>query len=79
VGVFLIVTGFAVSMGIPDDDFTFTLETLRKMFLETHSLILWLLPLFLAVLLRAITHKYHHQLIFPLCTPLFTFTMRVSC
>ncbi|TEB26440.1 hypothetical protein FA13DRAFT_1756329 [Coprinellus micaceus] len=66
VGVFLIVTGFAVSMGIPDDDFTFTLETLRKMFLETHSLILWLLPLFLAVLLRAITHKYHHQLIFPL-------------
>ena len=66
-------------MGIPDDDFTFTLETLRKMFLETHSLTLWLLPLFLAVLLRVITHRYHHQLIFPLCESPFTAFFGVLC
>lgn len=56
-----------VSMRIPDDDFDYTLETLRYMFLDKHNLVLWALPLFLAILLRVITHKYNHQLIFPLC------------
>ena len=34
---------------------------------EPQNLVLWLPALGLAVLLRLITHKYHHQLIFPLC------------
>lgn len=56
-----------VSMRISDDEFTATWETFRLMFLDTHTLSLWLIPLALAVLLRLITHKFHHQLIFPLC------------
>ncbi|KAJ2925987.1 hypothetical protein H1R20_g11096, partial [Candolleomyces eurysporus] len=65
VGVFLIITGLAVCLRIPDDDFTMSWETIHLMF-ETHNLILWALPLALAILLRIITQKYHHQLIFPL-------------
>ncbi|KAF6756738.1 vacuole protein [Ephemerocybe angulata] len=65
VGVFLMATGFAISMRIPDDDFTLSWETLRLMFLENHNLVLWAIPLGLAVLLRLITHRFHHQLIFP--------------
>ncbi|KAF9524794.1 sulfate transporter family-domain-containing protein [Crepidotus variabilis] len=65
VGVFLVETGLTVSMRISDDDFDYSLTTLRFMF-EPHNLILWSLPLTLAILLRVITHKFHHQLIFPL-------------
>lgn len=56
-----------VSLRISDDDFNMTWETFRFTFLDGHNLLLWTLPLFLALLLRFITHKYHHQLIFPLC------------
>ncbi|KAJ7577964.1 sulfate transporter family-domain-containing protein [Mycena floridula] len=66
VGAFLIETGLTVSMRIDDDDFQMTVETFKFMFLDTHNLILWTLPLGLAILLRVITHKYNHQLIFPL-------------
>ncbi|KJA17340.1 hypothetical protein HYPSUDRAFT_1023378 [Hypholoma sublateritium FD-334 SS-4] len=52
-------------MRISDDDFDFTWKTFRFMFLDAHNLMLWTIPLLLAVLLRLITHKYHHQLIFP--------------
>jgi SulP family sulfate permease len=65
VGAFLIETGLTVSTRISDDDFSYTLSTL-KFFFQPHNLILWLPALGLAVLLRLITHKYHHQLIFPL-------------
>jgi len=54
-------------MRIDDDDFTMTWEMIKFMFFDTHNLALWAIPLGLAVLLRVITHKYHHQLIFPLC------------
>ena len=37
------------------------------LFLNLHSLALWLPAFGLAALLRIITHKYHHQLIFPAC------------
>lgn len=60
-------SSLTVSMRISDDEFTATWETFRLMFLDTHTLALWLIPLSLAVLLRLITHKFHHQLIFPLC------------
>ncbi|KAF9005068.1 sulfate anion transporter [Cyathus striatus] len=66
VGVFLLITGFAVSMRIPDDDFTASLETLKMMFLDGRMLLLWTIPLLLAVLLRIVTTRWHHQLIFPL-------------
>jgi hypothetical protein len=55
-----------VSTRISDDDFSYNLSTLKFM-CEPHNLVLWLPALGLAVLLRLITHKYHHQLIFPLC------------
>lgn len=65
VGAFLIETGLTVSTRISDDDFTYTFATL-KFFFEPSNLALWLPSLGLAVLLRVITHRYHHQLIFPL-------------
>ena len=60
-------SSLTVSLRISDDDFNMTWETFRFTFLDGHNLLLWCLPLFLAVLLRFITYKYHHQLIFPLC------------
>ncbi|KAF8197043.1 sulfate transporter family-domain-containing protein [Pholiota molesta] len=65
VGAFLIETGLTVSMRISDDDFDFTWKTFEIMFFDSHNLILWTIPLLLAILLRLITHKFHHQLIFP--------------
>ncbi|KAJ3746096.1 sulfate transporter family-domain-containing protein [Lentinula detonsa] len=65
VGAFLIETGLTVSMRIPDDDFNIDLETLRFMFLEPQNLALWTIPLALAILLRLITSRWSHQLIFP--------------
>ncbi|KAF5319323.1 hypothetical protein D9619_008654 [Psilocybe cf. subviscida] len=66
VGVFLIQTGLTVSMRISEENFTMTWKTFEFMFFNVHNLILWTLPLGLAILLRVVTHKYHHQLIFPL-------------
>lgn len=54
-------------MRMNEEEFTMSLETLKTMFLDLHILTLWTLPLALAAFLRIITHKYHHQLIFPLC------------
>ncbi|KIK64222.1 hypothetical protein GYMLUDRAFT_40512 [Collybiopsis luxurians FD-317 M1] len=65
VGAFLIETGLTVSMGIPDDDFIIDLETLKLMFFDPHNLALWTIPLSLAILLRVITSRWSHQLIFP--------------
>jgi sulfate permease, SulP family len=56
-----------VSTRMDDDDFDFSLHSLKEMFLEPHNVILWSIPLGLAILLRVITHKFHHPLIFPLC------------
>lgn len=65
VGIFLIETGLEVSRGLKEEGFQYDLATLRLFFDSPHNVILWLLPLLLAVLLRVITHFYHHQLIFP--------------
>lgn len=54
-------------MRIEEDDLGVNWETIEMMFLDAHKLTLWLLPMGLAVLLRLITEKWHHQLIFPLC------------
>ncbi|TFK98319.1 sulfate transporter family-domain-containing protein [Pterulicium gracile] len=65
VGAFLIETGLAVCMRIDDDDFTIEFSTLKFM-LQPHMLAMWVPPLVLAALLRVITHRWRHQLIFPL-------------
>lgn len=64
-GIFLIETGLEVSRGLKEEGFDYSLATLRLFFDSPHSVILWTLPLFLAILLRIITHFFHHQLIFP--------------
>ncbi|KAF9072486.1 sulfate transporter family-domain-containing protein [Rhodocollybia butyracea] len=65
VGAFLIETGLTVSLRIPDDDFKIDIETLKFMFLDPRNLALWTIPLALAVILRMITNRWKHQLIFP--------------
>lgn len=63
-----------VSTRIPDDDFAYNFATL-KFFFQPQNLVLWVPALGLAVLLRVITHKFHHQLIFPICMALLTLSM----
>jgi MFS superfamily sulfate permease-like transporter len=65
VGIFLIETGLEVSRGLKEEGFDYTLSTLKLFFDSPHSIILWTLPLALAILLRIITHFFHHSLIFP--------------
>ena len=50
-----------------DDDFELDLETFKYIFLNVGNLVLWLPAFCLAALLRVITHKWDHQLIFPIC------------
>ncbi|WWC61703.1 uncharacterized protein I303_104288 [Kwoniella dejecticola CBS 10117] len=65
VGVFLIETGLEVSRGLKEEGFEYHLATLKLFFESGHMIALWTIPLALAILLRIITHFYHHQLIFP--------------
>ena len=46
---------------------------LKLYFTDAHVLTLWVPAFALAVLLRVITHNFHHQLIFPICGSLFCF------
>lgn len=57
----------AVSIRISEDDLGVDWKSIETIFLDTHNLVLWLLPLALAIVLRVITSRYHHQLIFPMC------------
>ena len=66
IGVFLIITGLNVSTRLRDDDFSLSLDTLL-FFLRDHNLVLWVPSFALAVLLRVITSRWHHQLILPTC------------
>ncbi|ODN79912.1 hypothetical protein L202_03801 [Cryptococcus amylolentus CBS 6039] len=65
VGVFLIETGLQVSRGLKEEGFEYNLATLKLFFQSGHAIAIWTIPLFLAILLRIITHYFHHQLIFP--------------
>ncbi|EIW78004.1 hypothetical protein CONPUDRAFT_109324 [Coniophora puteana RWD-64-598 SS2] len=65
VGVFLIITGLTVSTRLESDSLDPSLETLRFFFGNAHALVLWVPPAALAVLLRVITARVHHQLLFP--------------
>lgn len=44
-----------------------TWETIRYLVFDTHALAMWVPPFALAVLLRVITTKWKHQLLFPIC------------
>ncbi|CEL61232.1 putative protein C24H6,11c OS=Schizosaccharomyces pombe (strain 972 / ATCC 24843) GN=SPAC24H6.11c PE=4 SV=1 [Rhizoctonia solani AG-1 IB] len=67
VGIFLIETGLEVAAGINDEGgFQYNLETFKLYFMNSRNLLLWLPAFGLAVLLRVITHRFHHQLIFPM-------------
>lgn len=54
-----------VSRGLKEEGFAYNLDTLRLFIESPQAIALWTIPLALAVVLRLITHKFHHQLIFP--------------
>lgn len=63
VGFFLVVTGVEVSARL-DDNLEYNLDTLEKLF-QPDTLILWLLPLILSILIVIIRQYYHSPLILP--------------
>ncbi|KAG6333879.1 hypothetical protein ID866_5208 [Astraeus odoratus] len=66
VGVFLILTGLTVSTRLPSDALDPpTLDTLRYFASDVHALAQWVPPLALAILLRVVTSRWKHQLLFP--------------
>lgn len=66
VGVFLLETGLEVTGRLKSEDgFQYNLDTLRYFFGSGHMIALWLPPLGLAILLRFITSRFHHPLVFP--------------
>lgn len=64
VGFFLFVTGVEVSARL-DGNLDYNLKTLHKLF-ESDTVLLWLLPLSLAVLIIVIRHFYKSPLILPI-------------
>ncbi len=62
-----VLHSLTVSTRMSDDDFSLSLETFNYLFLNAGNLILWLPAFCLAALLRIITRKWDHQLIFPIC------------
>ena len=74
------INRFTVSMRISEDDLSWSWETLETVFGDAHNVTLWSVPLALAVLLRLVTTKWHHQLIFPLCEFFcYTFSLGLLC
>ncbi|KAI6096494.1 sulfate transporter family-domain-containing protein [Pisolithus sp. B1] len=66
VGVFLVLTGLTVSTRLPSDALDPpTWETIQYLTRNAHTLGQWVLPLVLAILIRVITSRWKHQLIFP--------------
>ncbi|KAI8146871.1 sulfate transporter family-domain-containing protein [Fennellomyces sp. T-0311] len=64
VGWFLVITGIEVS-GRLDENFSYTIPMLRKVFLDQHTLILWTAALGAALLLRLIQQRFSNALIVP--------------
>ncbi|KAI6127650.1 sulfate transporter family-domain-containing protein [Pisolithus croceorrhizus] len=66
VGVFLVLTGLTVSTRLPSDALDPpTWETIQYLTRNAHTLGQWILPLVLAILMRVITSRWKHQLVFP--------------
>ncbi|GAA5842002.1 hypothetical protein JCM3766R1_005720 [Sporobolomyces carnicolor] len=80
VGAFLFVTGLQVSTRIGEDS-AFSLE-LVKYFFTPHVVTLWAVPLVLAVILRLITARFKHPLIFPayfIAIPVVFYAIVLAC
>jgi sulfate permease, SulP family len=54
-----------VSRGLKEEGFEYNWATFKIFFSDGHAIALWIIPLALAILLRIITHRFTHQLIFP--------------
>ncbi|KAH0580530.1 hypothetical protein H2248_002023 [Termitomyces sp. 'cryptogamus'] len=63
VGAFLLRTGFTVSMRIDED---VDWGTLERVFLDRENVVMWGVPLVLAIVLRGVTSRWNHQLIMPI-------------
>ncbi|SCV68526.1 BQ2448_647 [Microbotryum intermedium] len=79
VGAFLFITGLQVSARLEDSK-GLSIELLQQ-YLDLKNLPLWVIPLVLAVVLRLITARYQHPLIFPgyfLAIPLVFYVISLS-
>lgn len=67
VGVFLVETGLAVTARLEGEEgFKYNMATLRALTANATVMAQWFCPLGLALLLQAITARWHHPLIMPL-------------
>jgi SulP family sulfate permease len=64
VGWFLVATGIEVS-GRLEGGMVYDIPTMKEIFLNTHTLLLWTSALCVALLLRALQHKIKHPLLVP--------------
>ncbi|KAG0209674.1 hypothetical protein BGX28_010053 [Mortierella sp. GBA30] len=64
VGWFLVITGLEVSSRMTTE-LTYSLETFKFLFLNTHVLALWSSAFGLALILRALQHKIRHPFLVP--------------
>ena len=59
---------FEVSVGMKEEGgFQYNWDMAKFFFGDAHNLSLWTTALGLAIILRIITIRFHHQLIFPIC------------
>ncbi|KAG7662210.1 uncharacterized protein J8A68_004220 [[Candida] subhashii] len=65
VGYFLVVTGIEVSSRL-EGGLEYNWEIFKYLFFNYETLLQWTIPLFLAIILILIQHKYHNSLIVPL-------------
>ncbi|KAH8547801.1 sulfate transporter family-domain-containing protein [Umbelopsis sp. PMI_123] len=64
VGWFLVATGIEVSARL-EGGMIYDIPTMKELFLNTHTLLLWTSALGVALLLRALQHKIKHPLLVP--------------
>ena len=65
VGVFLFITGLEVSARL-SGNLEYTPETLNKLF-KAETIVLWLPPLILAIIILLVRHVSSHPVVLPIC------------
>lgn len=66
VGVFLMETGFAVTARLESESgFKYDYNTLQQLTASVETVLQWLIPLSLAVLLNFISARFHHPMLIP--------------
>lgn len=73
VGVFLLETGLEITAGLNNEGFTYSWSTITYLFTNMRVFAQWFPSLFLAVVLRILTHFFTN----PLITPLFLIVVPV--